>query len=74
MNDDLTTHSKTGDFAYEGDRSTWASVPAFAYTPPPVSWAVRQEWVSFAVLALWCVVPLALSGVLLRRAMGVGRG
>jgi ABC-2 type transport system permease protein len=74
MNNDLTLHSKTGDFTYEGDRSTWASVPAFVYTPPPASWAVRQEWASFAVLALWCVVPLALSGVLLRRAMGVGRG
>jgi ABC-2 type transport system permease protein len=53
MNDDLTQNSKTGDFSYAGDRSTWSGVPEFRYTSPPAAWALGQEWLSCALIGAW---------------------
>jgi ABC-2 type transport system permease protein len=53
MNDDLTRGSKSGDFSYVGDRSTWSRVPEFHYASPPAAWALGQEWVSCALISAW---------------------
>lgn len=43
------------------DRGYWESIPAFAYEPPTVWWAVRQHGVSAAVMGAW--IALAMAGL-----------
>lgn len=73
MNDDLTHRSRIGDAAYAGDRSTWARVAAFAYMTPPALWALRAEWLSCGIAALWCGGSLAALWLALRSRGATGR-
>jgi ABC-2 type transport system permease protein len=53
MNDDLTHGSRSGDFSYVGNRSTWSRVPEFRYSSPAAWWALGQEWLSCALIGVW---------------------
>jgi ABC-2 type transport system permease protein len=59
MNDDMTYHAGRQDFSYLAQPAVWQSVEAFEYDAPAVGWALRNQFVSLSLLALWCAAALA---------------
>jgi ABC-2 type transport system permease protein len=52
-NDAIEKGTTGAGWALRMDRSYWESIPSFRYEAPTTMWALRQHWVSIAVLLLW---------------------
>ena len=59
LNDDFAENSEYGDWAYKADKSLWAEIPEFSYSPPPLNEVVGPNGKSFAVLSGWLVLAFA---------------
>jgi ABC-2 type transport system permease protein len=62
MNDDMTYNAGKQDFGYLAQPSLWRTIEDFRYEAPSTGWALRNQTISLAMLALWFVV--ALTGAL----------
>lgn len=59
MNDDMTYNAGKQDFSYLAQPAVWRAVEDFRYDAPPAGWALRNQTVSLALLALWFVAAVA---------------
>ena len=55
LNDDLAQHAKPG-VNYVAGRDVWERIPDFVYQMPGTRWAIANQTISLAVLALWCAL------------------
>lgn len=62
MNGDMTYNAGKQDFSYLAQPALWQTVEDFRYEAPSTGWALRNQTISLAMLALWFVV--ALTGAL----------
>lgn len=53
LNTDLAQNSAYGDWDYKADARLWASVPDFAFTPPPTGRILAENLASVLLLLLW---------------------
>jgi len=64
VSDDLIKNADTLDnqhFSYKASPDLWATVPAFAYTPPGALWALQQARFSLAMLVLGWVLSMVFA-------------
>jgi ABC-2 type transport system permease protein len=59
MNDDMTYNAGKQDFSYLAQPAVWRTVEDFTYDAPSTGWALRNQAVALALLAVWFVVALA---------------
>ena len=62
LNENFAENSKYGDWAYRADRSLWADMPEFSYSPPALGDVIDQNKKNLAVLSGWLI--LAFAGML----------
>lgn len=67
LNDDLARNAGDDVWKYKAGRALWEKAPVFAYTPPPVGWALGHQGVALATLAAWLLVAWALAWRSMRR-------
>jgi ABC-2 type transport system permease protein len=58
MNGNMAENSRSGDFSYKADPSTWRDVPPFEYEAPPLAQAMAMHTPSVWLLAVWLVLGL----------------
>jgi len=58
MNDDMTYNAGKQNFSYLAQPALWQRVEDFRYEAPSTAWALRNQTISLAVLALWFVAAL----------------
>ncbi len=59
LNDDFAENSAYGNWAYKADKSLWADIPEFSYSPPELQDVIGQNTGNFAALAGWLIVAFA---------------
>jgi ABC-2 type transport system permease protein len=64
LNNDITENQKKGQVYLAGE-DLWSRIPAFDYTPPPVSWVLSHASFSVLLLVGW----LACATLVLLRSM-----
>jgi ABC-2 type transport system permease protein len=58
MNDDMTYNAGKQDFSYLAKPALWQTVEDFRYEAPSTGWALRNQTISLAMLALWFVFAM----------------
>jgi len=67
MNDDMTYNAGKQDFSYLAQPALWRTVEDFRYEAPSTVWALRNQTVSLAILALWFFTALTSALMATRR-------
>lgn len=74
MSEDLVEHADPlGDrhFDYQAGPDLWATVPPFRYATPTISWALRYNWLSIAVLLAGFMCAFYFARVVVARQRSV---
>jgi ABC-2 type transport system permease protein len=67
MNDDMTYNAGKQDFSYLAQPALWQTIEDFRYEAPSTAWALRNQTISLAALALWFVAALTSALMVTRR-------
>ncbi|MBX3226975.1 MAG: DUF3526 domain-containing protein [Labilithrix sp.] len=68
MNLYVAEHGAGAGFGLVANEEVWATVPAFGYTPPDVSFATKRSWSALGVLAGWTALALVVAMFALSRS------
>lgn len=60
LNDNFAENSKYGDWAYQADADTWATLPAFEYNPPKLGEVLSRNTTNFGILGIWLLASFSL--------------
>jgi ABC-2 type transport system permease protein len=63
MNEDMIYNAGKQDYSYLAGATLWQTVEDFRYEAPSTTWALRNQAISLATLALWFI--MTLSGALM---------
>ncbi len=60
LNKDFAENSTYGDWAYKADKSLWAGIQDFSYTPPKYGEVITRNWSNLAVLVVWLLLSFGV--------------
>jgi ABC-2 type transport system permease protein len=67
MNEDMIYNAGKQDYSYLAQPALWQTVEDFRYEAPSTGWALRNQTISLATLALWFVLTLTGASAATRR-------
>jgi ABC-2 type transport system permease protein len=67
MNMEVANRAGQAGRGYISGPDVWAALPPFSYESPGLAWVFRNQWVSLAVLAVWCASAWILAFGAMRR-------
>ncbi|WP_299465209.1 DUF3526 domain-containing protein [uncultured Microscilla sp.] len=59
LNGDFAKNSAYGNWAYKADKSLWAKIPRFSYSPPKLGQIIHENTWSIVSLFFWFILSMA---------------